>query len=92
MAIICPVLAFHNFHCTQCSIADFIEIIHFGRWGGNIVVFSPVTLKEMLLIRNIVVFSHVILKEMLLIRKKAINAVEGVEKRETSYTVGGNAN
>ena len=46
----------------------------------------------MLLIRNIVVFSHVILKEMLLIRKKAINAVEGVEKRETSYTVGGNAN
>ena len=75
MAIICPVLAFHNFHCTQCSIADFIEIIHFGRWGGNIVVFSPV-----------------ILKEMLLIRKKAINAVEGVEKRETSYTVGGNAN
>ena len=26
------------------------------------------------------------------IRKKAINAVEGVEKRETSYTVGGNAN
>ena len=25
-------------------------------------------------------------------KKKAINAVEGVEKRETSYTVGGNAN
>ena len=27
LAIICPVLALYNFHCTQCSIPDFIEVI-----------------------------------------------------------------
>ena len=27
LAIICPVLVLHNFHCTQCSIPDFIGII-----------------------------------------------------------------
>ena len=27
LAIICPVLVLHNFHGTQCSIPDFIEII-----------------------------------------------------------------
>ena len=52
LAIMCPVLALHNFHCTQCSVPDFIEIIQLGRWGGNIVVFSPVILNEMLLIRK----------------------------------------
>jgi len=41
-----PVLALNNFHCTQCSTPDFIEIIQLGRWGGNIVIFSPVILKE----------------------------------------------
>ena len=46
LAIICPILALHNFHCTQCSIPDFIEIIQLGGWGRNIVVFSPVILKE----------------------------------------------
>ena len=42
----CPVLALHNFHCTQCPSPDFIEITQLGRWHGDTVVFSPVILKK----------------------------------------------